>query len=38
MHVVSRKDLHRLEVRIETLEKELEAFRAKAAKKTARKK
>jgi len=38
MHVVSRKDLHRLETRIETLEKELEAFRAKTAKKTARKK
>jgi BMFP domain-containing protein YqiC len=38
MNVVTRKDLHRLESRIADLERELEAIRAKPAKKTARKK
>lgn len=38
MNVVSRKDFHKLESRIENLERELEALRAKPAKKTPRKK
>ena len=38
MHVVTRKDLSRLESRIEQLESALEALKAKAAKKPARKK
>lgn len=38
MHVVTKKDLHRLENRVAELEKELEALKAKPAKKTARKK
>lgn len=38
MNVVTRKDLHRLEERIASLERELEAARAKPAKKAARKK
>jgi BMFP domain-containing protein YqiC len=38
MNVVTKKDLHRLENRVAELEKELEALKAKPAKKTARKK
>ncbi len=38
MNVVTRKDLHRLEERIASLERELEAVKAKPAKKPARKK
>ncbi len=38
MNVVTKKDLHRLENRIAELEKEIEALKAKPAKKTARKK
>jgi polyhydroxyalkanoate synthesis regulator phasin len=38
MNVVTRKDLHRLEVKIADLEREVEALKAKPAKKTARKK
>jgi polyhydroxyalkanoate synthesis regulator phasin len=38
MNVVTKKDLHRLENRIAELEKDLEALKAKPAKKTARKK
>ena len=38
MNVVTKKDLHKLENRIAELEKELEALKAKPAKKTARKK
>jgi polyhydroxyalkanoate synthesis regulator phasin len=38
MNVVTKKDLHKLENRLAELEKELEALRAKPAKKTARKK
>jgi polyhydroxyalkanoate synthesis regulator phasin len=37
MNVVTRKDLHKLESRITDLERELEALKAKPAKKTARK-
>lgn len=38
MNVVTKRDLHRLENRVAELEKELEALKAKPAKKTARKK
>lgn len=38
MNVVTRKDLHRLEARLAELERELEALKAKPAKKPARKK
>ena len=38
MNVVTRKDLHRLEARIDQLESALEALKAKPAKKPARKK
>ena len=38
MNVVTKKDLHKLENRLAELEKELEALKAKPAKKTARKK
>ena len=38
MNVVTKKDLHRLENRIAELEKEIEALKAKPAKKTAKKK
>jgi polyhydroxyalkanoate synthesis regulator phasin len=38
MNVVTKKDLHKLENRVAELEKELEALKAKPAKKTARKK
>ena len=38
MNVVTKKDLHRLENRLAELEKELEALKARPAKKTARKK
>jgi len=38
MNVVTKKDLHRLENRVAELERELEALKAKPAKKTARKK
>lgn len=38
MNVVTKKDLHRLENRVAELEKELEALKARPAKKTARKK
>lgn len=38
MNVVTKKDLHRIENRVAELEKELEALKAKPAKKTARKK
>ena len=38
MNVVTKKDLHKLENRIAELEKELQALKAKPAKKTARKK
>jgi polyhydroxyalkanoate synthesis regulator phasin len=38
MNVVTKKDLHKLENRIAELEKELEALKARPAKKTARKK
>lgn len=38
MNVVTRKDLHRLESRIENLERALEALKATPAKKTERKK
>ena len=38
MNVVTKKDLHRLEARIEELEAKLEALKPKPAKKAARKK
>lgn len=38
MNVVTRRDFHKLEARIADLERELEALKAKPAKKTARKK
>jgi polyhydroxyalkanoate synthesis regulator phasin len=38
MNVVTKKDLHKLENRLAELERELEALKAKPAKKTARKK
>ncbi|MGA7992042.1 MAG: hypothetical protein WCC53_11455 [Thermoanaerobaculia bacterium] len=38
MNVVTRKDLHKLESRLADLERDLEALKAKAAKKAPRKK
>jgi polyhydroxyalkanoate synthesis regulator phasin len=38
MNVATKKDVHKLEARIADLEREIEALKAKPAKKTARKK